>query len=202
MKKTINKEDIIKKALKLFAENGYHKTSTNEIAKIANVSKGLIFKYFTNKSKLFSEVIDYSIEKFKSKVSKFEIFSEDPQGIILEAIYFLKNFYDENQDIYQFYLKSIYFEKIPERKNFKEVVKIFSTEITLKIILKLKEKNYLKIESDNDESIMLNFLNSTISRVIESKFFDVKSIFDDKSFCNKFVKLILYGIIGWSINFV
>ena len=53
---TQKKENILKAALRLFAEQGYYATSTSKIAKEAGVSEGLIFRHFGNKEKLFSVV--------------------------------------------------------------------------------------------------------------------------------------------------
>ena len=45
---TDKKENILKSALELFANEGVNATSTNRIAIKANVSEGLIFKHFKN----------------------------------------------------------------------------------------------------------------------------------------------------------
>ncbi|HLW31653.1 MAG TPA: TetR/AcrR family transcriptional regulator [Aequorivita sp.] len=52
-------ERIINAALKEFAKNGYHKASTNEIVKEAEISKGSLFNYFNNKKELFLFLLDY-----------------------------------------------------------------------------------------------------------------------------------------------
>jgi AcrR family transcriptional regulator len=51
------KEKIIETALKLFAERGYDSTSTQLIAKEADVSEALIFKHFGNKELLLHHII-------------------------------------------------------------------------------------------------------------------------------------------------
>lgn len=48
---------IMDVALKLFAENGYHNTSINQIAKQAKISKGLLYNYFESKETLLSEIM-------------------------------------------------------------------------------------------------------------------------------------------------
>lgn len=48
---------ILNTALELFAKNGYSNTSISEIAKSANISKGLAYNYFKNKEMLMEEVI-------------------------------------------------------------------------------------------------------------------------------------------------
>lgn len=40
---------VLDAAITLFSENGYDKTSTNEIAKKAGVSQAVLFKYFQDR---------------------------------------------------------------------------------------------------------------------------------------------------------
>ena len=53
-------ERMINAALKVFAEHGYYHSSTDEIVKTANISKGLLFHYFGNKIGLYSFLYDYA----------------------------------------------------------------------------------------------------------------------------------------------
>ena len=48
---------ILVSALELFAKKGYSNTSISEIAKSANISKGLAYNYFKSKEMLMQEVI-------------------------------------------------------------------------------------------------------------------------------------------------
>ena len=45
---------IINAALQVFAVNGYRHASTDEIVRIAGISKGLLFHYFGSKLGLYS----------------------------------------------------------------------------------------------------------------------------------------------------
>ena len=51
------KQVILDAALKLFAEKGYAATSTNDIIKEANISKGLLYNYFESKEELLKTVV-------------------------------------------------------------------------------------------------------------------------------------------------
>ena len=52
---------IINAALRSFALGGYLHASTDDIVKLAGISKGLIFHYFETKLGLYQFVYDYSI---------------------------------------------------------------------------------------------------------------------------------------------
>ena len=51
---------MINAGLKLFAQNGYHHASTDEIVKEAKISKGLLFHYFGSKAGYYSFLFDYA----------------------------------------------------------------------------------------------------------------------------------------------
>lgn len=53
---------IVDVAMKEFIDNGFDKSSTNQITKEANISKGSLFNYFNNKKGLYTYLIDYSID--------------------------------------------------------------------------------------------------------------------------------------------
>lgn len=53
---------FINGALKVFAENGYRKASTDDIVKEAGISKGLLFHYFGSKQGLYEFVYNYSVK--------------------------------------------------------------------------------------------------------------------------------------------
>lgn len=57
------KTEIVKIAMRLFAKNGYHKTTTAAISKEAGISTGLLFYHFSNKEKLLDAVIKLILSK-------------------------------------------------------------------------------------------------------------------------------------------
>lgn len=59
------KEEIIKKALKLFLQKGYEKASLNDIAREVGISKPGVYHYFASKDALFREVLSYFMHEMK-----------------------------------------------------------------------------------------------------------------------------------------
>lgn len=52
---------MINAALKVFAQHGYRRASTDDIVKEAGISKGLLFHYFKSKIGVYNFVYDYSV---------------------------------------------------------------------------------------------------------------------------------------------
>lgn len=107
MRQKIGKEKILKAALKLFAENGYHKTSISQIAKEAGVSKGLTYNYFNSKEELLLFIIDDATNEMLSVAGDLapELSYEDMlQKTLTQFILFLK----QNREYLTFQLSLLF----------------------------------------------------------------------------------------------
>ena len=79
-------ELIMEVALELFAENGYHATSISQIAKKADISKGLIYNYFDSKKEILDDLIAHGFDEIQKS------FDLNKDGILTkeEFIFFIK----------------------------------------------------------------------------------------------------------------
>lgn len=53
---------VLQAALEVFAEKGYHEATMDEVAKVAQVSKGALYLYFPSKQALFASLLDAATE--------------------------------------------------------------------------------------------------------------------------------------------
>lgn len=73
------KKKLIKDtALELFAANGFHSTSINQIAQKANISKGLTYNYFKSKNDILIEIIEDGFNEIS------DIWDPNHDGIITD----------------------------------------------------------------------------------------------------------------------
>lgn len=152
-------ERIINAALKEFVKNGFEKTSTNEIVKAAEISKGSLFNYFNNKHDLYVYLIDHAIETIgqiyqEIDLSETDIFNRLGQiGLIKVAIF------KKHPDVFNF-LKAITLEESFEVKE----------EISRKIEHTFKEGldniyqniDYAKFKDDIDIEKAIEIINWTM----------------------------------------
>jgi len=68
------KMHICNVALQLFAERGYLATSVSQIAKTAEISKGLMYNYFKSKEELLLKILELGMEEM------FEVFDPNYEG--------------------------------------------------------------------------------------------------------------------------
>jgi len=80
---------IVEAAAKSFSLFGYKATTMDQVAKIANVGKGTIYTFFTNKEELFGEIMNSLIQEMKrvgeSSIDEKRPFFEN-LGIALEQL--------------------------------------------------------------------------------------------------------------------
>ncbi|WP_346216764.1 TetR/AcrR family transcriptional regulator [Caldifermentibacillus hisashii] len=117
---TAKQKKIMEVAISLFAEKGYSNTATAEIAKLAGVAEGTIFKHYgTKENLLLSIMVPFLKELFPSMAD--ELFEElMTDNISFEEFLrkFLKNrthFLLDNQEIFQVFIKEMIYKE--ELKN-------------------------------------------------------------------------------------
>ena len=150
------KKKTIEAAIKLFAKQGYHGTSTLQIAKEAGVSQATVFKYFKTKEDLLHSIIVPVIPKlflnFLKRTQNTNSLEELISYVVEDRMVFLK----ENKDT----IKIVYSE-ILTNENFKtqliDSIKITFEKINFKAIL----KKYRETNPEINE-------NLSISEIIRS----------------------------------
>lgn len=139
------KEKIIEKGFELMCKNGYYNTNTNDIAKYAEVSTGIIYQYFNDKKEIFIEgVKNYSdnimfpmLDVLKRKDKKFDNLEETLDEIL---DIFIKKHTLTKKAHEEMIALSHQDEDIAEIFHFKEIT------MTKQIVEVLKEKGF---ECDN-----------------------------------------------------
>ncbi len=72
MKETDKREVIRKAAIKVFAEQGFHNTTTDKVAKEAGVAVGTIYNYFQNKADVLEYIFEVEYQKRKTFYEKLK----------------------------------------------------------------------------------------------------------------------------------
>ena len=91
-RKKVNREFILREALTLFRDNGYHATSMSDIGEACGLLKGSIYHYFPSKEKLMQEVISFLHEYYRHNAFRHAL--DDKLGT-RQKLRMLGNFYQE-----------------------------------------------------------------------------------------------------------
>lgn len=138
------RDKILRAAVQLFQEKGFHQSTIQEIGERAGVSKGAVFHYYPTKTELLfatnSLVIDSEIEHFNEVLSNNEL--SPPDKLCKLVTYLVQNHADKMPEVIVFYqeLRNLPKEQLEiikrGRDNYEEVFK--------KIVLEGIEKGYFK----------------------------------------------------------
>lgn len=193
------KQQILKTAMHLFAQKGFHLTSMQEIAEQTGVAKGSIYTYFRSKEDLLLSILKQhygmmqrnlnkveaqqgltSKEIFRSQLSmQLRVFSEHRDFILVhlreQALY-------NNEEIRQFV-----FSKTEEFLMFlkQRIIQLFGEQTTpyamdcaLIFNAMLKEYAALLIMTNHHISIddLTSFLMNRLENIVEGSLIDQKSI--------------------------
>jgi len=63
------RQQIIKAAVKVFSQKGFHEAKVDEIAQLADVGKGTVYEYFSSKGELFQEMFKEGMQFYLRNLS-------------------------------------------------------------------------------------------------------------------------------------
>jgi AcrR family transcriptional regulator len=96
-------EHILKTSLKLFCEKGYYATSIEEIAKQAQISKGLLYHYFKSKTEVLAALVDLRIDEVLAVMNAAQAQSK-PAAQIQHIVEGALADVQQQPDVFRFYL--------------------------------------------------------------------------------------------------
>jgi AcrR family transcriptional regulator len=101
------KMQIINAAAHLFAEKGFHRTTTRDIAKEADVSEGTLYNYFKSKDDLLLDIMDM-LDDVPSETDRFDqVVSEDAWEFLITMMKGRREMIDQYHPMLQSVLSEI-----------------------------------------------------------------------------------------------
>ena len=117
-------EEILEKALLLFAAHGYADTDTQFLADQLQVGKGTLYRYFRSKEELFLAAVDFGMRKLQQRVRAWVAQAADPMDRIRQGVRGYLAFFVEHPEIVELMIqeraifrdqrKSTYFQRRDE----------------------------------------------------------------------------------------
>ncbi|QUH31800.1 TetR/AcrR family transcriptional regulator [Vallitalea guaymasensis] len=149
---------IINSAMEEFSKYGYEKASTNNIVANANISKGLLFHYFSNKQGLFDFLINYSFEVMINEINEKVNWEEMDIFDRLKEIFMIK------MKVSRKYPRIFHFFNI--MLEYKSVEEIMKEERVSNLLSKIyfQDIDYTKFMEDIDPVKALNIIKWTFEK--------------------------------------
>ncbi|WP_113674862.1 TetR/AcrR family transcriptional regulator [Vallitalea guaymasensis] len=151
-------DKIINSAMEEFSKYGYEKASTNNIVANANISKGLLFHYFSNKQGLFDFLINYSFEVMINEINEKVNWEEMDIFDRLKEIFMIK------MKVSRKYPRIFHFFNI--MLEYKSVEEIMKEERVSNLLSKIyfQDIDYTKFKEDIDPVKALNIIKWTFEK--------------------------------------
>lgn len=194
-KQTVKQKKIMEVAITLFAEKGYSNTATSEIAKMAGVAEGTIFKHYGTKENLLLSIMVPFIKDFFPTMADELIgelmkdectFEEFLRALLTNRIHFIS----ENREIFQVVIKEMIYKDELRNETLPYILEVASNRL-VKVMEIFKQRGDLK---DIPNESILKMLSTIISGFFISNFvlLNKKSISDDA--IEDIVSFILNGL--------
>lgn len=199
------KEIIINSAIEEFAQNGFHKASTDKIANNANIAKGSLFHYFKNKKNLYLYIvrlcIDFISGKIKDKADNIN--SND----FYERLKLISIFKQNIFITYPLYTKVSLDAFTSPAEEIKEEIQALTSAYHCEgikfmedYIVKYMNEEYLKEEVDTKDAL---FITTTIFEALSNKYLSMyKSAVNLDDVCtdeifkefDRYIDILKYGL--------
>lgn len=114
--------EILSAAGRLFAEKGYHRTTTQDIAAAAEVSEGTIYNYFASKEELLFAIMEQISQSQDSDNRYQKALPEDPKAFFLGILDERQEFLKENRIMLQAILSEILVNPELRDRYYREII--------------------------------------------------------------------------------
>ncbi|MGE7544179.1 TetR/AcrR family transcriptional regulator [Sporosarcina newyorkensis] len=158
------RQEIMLAAEKSFTLFGYKATTMDQVAKIANVGKGTIYTFFSNKEELFHSIVWRMVKEMRDMAEEWIVegasFEENAHAIIMQLLKF--------RETHQLYIKLIEEEKELRTPAVGEVLASIEQEI-LRFIQEKIERSIAKgeLKPCNSKLVSYLLLKSYIALVVD-----------------------------------
>ncbi|WP_207767811.1 TetR/AcrR family transcriptional regulator [Heyndrickxia camelliae] len=99
------RKELIKTAIKLFAEKGFQSTSVQDIVSNYGISKGAFYNYFSSKEELLVDIFRYYHDKLNKKISEIDALNIDPKEKIRKRIQLQFQYFMKHRDFIVMYFR-------------------------------------------------------------------------------------------------
>ncbi len=153
-------ERIIAAALKLFSQQGYHKTAVSEIADEAEVAKGTVYWYFDSKQDLFQGILLSGIKKLNQRIEEKVTADQLAEEKLEEIIKLVLEFFANSQEVSKMYQENTV-SISPEFKENMLDLRRQSVALTTQVIEEGKQEGTIRKDLNSKEAA--NLLQGMIS---------------------------------------
>lgn len=112
-----HRHDAIRAAAAVFAENGYHGSSTRDIAEYLGIKQGSLYYYFTSKEEALAEVCLYAVRHYARHMEEIAASDQPFQAKLIATITsHLSKYREKNGAMKVYHTERLYLPKAKREK--------------------------------------------------------------------------------------
>lgn len=145
------RSQILEAAADLFAEKGFHRTTTRDIARAVGVSEGTLYNYFENKEDLLMAIMSKLVEdqQLENRLSVY--FMNDPRDLLVTIFNERREFVNQNRAMLQSTLSEILVNPALRQRYYLEMI--------MPVIQLLEEHLFSRIADDQLKKMDVKYLS-------------------------------------------
>ena len=109
-------ESILAHASELFARQGYHATSMNQVAEAAGLSKATLYHYYAHKDALLAHIADDHVSLLQKRVAEVRALPLAPEPMFRELVRRIVVEYADAQHAHRVLTEDVKFLQAPDRQ--------------------------------------------------------------------------------------
>ncbi|MBE0423865.1 MAG: helix-turn-helix transcriptional regulator [Lutibacter sp.] len=183
---------ILSVANNLFSKFGFHKTSMDEIAKIARKAKGSLYYHFASKEDLFKEVVSNEIINLKNQLSAIVFDNKINASEKINSYFIVRMEVLHNASNYHETIKADFFEHFEFIDDLRNDLDIWEKE-KIKIIIE-QGINNKEFEIEGDIDILLD-VYIMVLKGLEIPFFIQDKYKNYEPYFNNLTRIFTKGLM-------
>jgi len=109
-------ESILARAGELFARQGYHATSMNQVAEAAGLSKATLYHYYAHKDALLAHIADEHVSRLQTLVAEVRALPVAPEPMFRALVHRIVEEYADAQHAHRVLTEDVKFLQPPDRQ--------------------------------------------------------------------------------------
>jgi len=188
------RNNIFDAAMIVFSQKGFHNANVDEIAELAGIAKGTIYRYFNSKEDILKELVNEKITWVANELRKIFNKDSDILALIKEAIAYYVDFCERNKELYRILIHTPWILRDINYNFYNDV--ITNLPMLKRRILALNLKG--KIKTTNFYTVFYGIFGFVDG--IMQKWFNDNCEYSLKEELPVIIEVLFYGFVGNNMN--
>lgn len=101
----VRRREILSAAARVFASNGYRHTDMQEVADLAGVGKGTVYRHFPTKRELFLAALEQNLDRLAEFVESARDRHDNPLDALKSTVHAYLVFFDEHPETIELFVQ-------------------------------------------------------------------------------------------------